>query len=360
MNEKYTILIVDDTPDNLLLMSDVLKSEYKVMVANNGFKALKIAFGDNSPDLILLDVMMPEMDGYEVCEKLVGNPKTKNIPVIFLTAKSLESDVEKGLDMGAVDYITKPISVPILLARVKTQLRLKMASDFLVDNNKYLEAEVKRQTNQVSAIQDVSIFALATLAETRDTDTGNHIKRTQLYLEALCESLKEMDIEGYEIDDAWIELTVKCAPLHDIGKVGIPDSILLKPDRLDNNEFEIMKDHVTIGRNALENAIIELKAKVEFLDRAIELVFYHHERWDGGGYPTGIKGMDIPLAGRMMAVVDVYDALTSKRIYKDKMSHEDAMVILKSSGGTHFDPVLVDAFMNIGNKVKGISVELSD
>ena len=240
-NPRATILVVDDTPDNLALMSSLLKDQYKVKVANGGEKALRVAQVDNPPDLILLDIMMPEMDGYQVLERLKNDPRTRDTPVIFLTAKSEIDDEKHGLELGAVDYITKPISPPIVLARVRTQLSLKAAADFLRDKAKYLEQEVARRTEEVMAIQDVTILALASLAETRDSDTGNHLRRTQYYVRALARQLKTHPRFAQFLTDANIERLFKSAPLHDIGKVGIPDRILLKPGHFDDQEMQIMK-----------------------------------------------------------------------------------------------------------------------
>ncbi len=281
--EKKLILIVDDTPENLHLMSEVLKDNYKVKVANSGEKALKIAKGEKTPDLILLDIMMPDLDGYEVCRRLKAHPMTSDIPVIFVTGKADETDEKKGFDIGAVDYITKPISVPVLISRVNTHLQLKAARDFLQDQNQFLESEVESRTNEIRAIQDVTIMALASLAETRDAETGHHIRRTQLYIKALANHLRQDPQFSAVLSDYSIEMIFKSAPLHDIGKVGIPDNVLLKPGKLTPEEFEIMKGHSRIGRDAIEHAESNLSLKVDFLKYAKEIAYYHHERWDGSG-----------------------------------------------------------------------------
>jgi putative two-component system response regulator len=357
---KPTILVVDDTPDNLTLVSNLLKSDYRVRVAINGEKALKIAFSDTPPDLILLDVMMPGMDGYEVCQHLRSNPKTAHIPIIFLTAKSEVEDERKGLSLGASDYITKPISPPILEARVKTHLAAKAYADFLTDKTAYLESEVARRTSEVSAIQDVTIQAMASLAETRDSDTGNHIRRTQFYVKALTSKLKSHPSYSAYLSDSMMELIFKSAPLHDIGKVGIPDRILLKPGRFEPEEFEIMKTHTTLGRDAIQAAENTLGLKVEFLSVAKEIAYGHQEKWDGSGYPQGIKGEAIPVSARLMAVADVYDALISRRVYKNSMSHEKAIAILEEGKGSHFDPEMVDAFVSIQDEIKTIAARYLD
>jgi putative two-component system response regulator len=358
--ERATVLVVDDTPDNLVLMSGLLKDEYRVKVANSGERALKIAISEGAPDLILLDIMMPEMDGYEVCKRLKDYPQTRRIPVIFLTAMAEVEDETKGLSLGAVDYITKPISPPIVLARVRTHLALKAAADFLHDKNAFLKAEVEKQTRQVEAIQDVTILALASLAETRDNDTGNHIRRTQHYVRALAEQLRDNPRFKDQLDDEAIKVLFKSAPLHDIGKVGIPDHILLKPGKLDPDEFEVMKKHTTLGHDAIARAEYILGTKVEYLTTAKEIALSHQEKWDGSGYPQGLSGDDIPMSARLMAVADVYDALISKRAYKEGMSHAEAAEIIRKGSGLHFDPDVCEAFFGIEDEFRLIAERFTD
>ena len=357
---KPTVLVVDDTPDNLTLMSELLMDRYRVRVANSGERALKIAASDDVPDLILLDIMMPGMDGYEVCQRLKAEAATRDIPVIFLTAKVTVEDEERGLELGAVDYITKPISPPIVLARVATQLALKGAADFLRDKNVYLESEVRQRTAELSAIQDVTIMAMASLAETRDSDTGNHIRRTQYYVQALAEKLRTHPRFVDALDDKTIETLFKSAPLHDIGKVGIPDRILLKPGRFEPHEFEIMKTHTTLGRDAIQRAEDQLGMQVEFLTMAKEIAYGHQEKWDGSGYPLGLAGDAIPVSARLMAVADVYDALISRRVYKDGMPHEKAVRIITEGRAQHFDPDIVDAFLQIQDAIVAIAQRFAD
>ena len=358
---KATVLVVDDTPDNLALMSGLLKDEYVVKVANHGEKALRIAAGENPPDLILLDIMMPGMDGYEVCRRLKAVEATRDIPVIFLTAKSETGDETLGLSLGAVDYITKPISPPIVLARVKTHLKVKKMGDALRDQNVTLEAEVERRTAEVVAIQDVTIHAMASLAETRDSDTGNHIRRTKHYVRLLAEKLRSHPrFEHFLGDERNIDMLYKSAPLHDIGKVGVPDRILLKPGRFDSDEMEIMKTHTTLGRDAILQAERELGLEMPFLLHAKEIAYCHQEKWDGSGYPQGLAGEDIPISARLMAVADVYDALISKRVYKDGMSHEDALKIMSEGSGSHFDPDVIAAFLELQAEFQEVAVRYAD
>lgn len=357
---KATVLVVDDTPDNLSLMSGLLKDLYKVKVANNGEKAIKISESDNPPDLILLDIMMPGLSGYDVCQYLKANRATRDIPIIFLTAMTATEDEKRGLEMGAVDYITKPVSPPIVMARVATQLKIKAAADFLKDKNQYLEKEVEKRTRELAAIQDVTILAMASLAETRDNDTGNHIRRTQFYVKALAERLQEHPRFSSYLCKQTIDMIFKSAPLHDIGKVGIPDRILLKPGRFEPEEFEIMKTHTTLGRDAIQHAESQLGMDVEFLRLAKEIAYSHQEKWDGSGYPEGTGGDDIPISARLMAVADVYDALISRRVYKEGMPHEQAVQIIAQGKGNHFDPDIVDAFLEIVDEFKSIAARFSD
>lgn len=360
LNSKPTILVVDDTPDNIDLLRAVLEDDYRTKIAVNGERALKIAAGGDQPDLILLDIMMPGMSGYDVCRALKADPATVNIPVIFVTAMSEVADEQLGLALGAVDYITKPISAPLVLARIKTQLGMKRMQDFLRDQNHYLESEVERRVQEVAALQDVTIHAMASLAETRDSETGNHIRRTSHYLKALAEQVRHLPRFRDFLTDKTIELLFKTAPLHDIGKVGIPDHILLKPGRFEPHEMEIMKTHTTLGRDAILAAERELGIEVDFLKYAKEIAYSHHEKWDGTGYPQGLAGEQIPISARLMALADVYDALISCRIYKDGMRHEDAVKIIAEGRGTHFDADIVDAFLRIQHQFQAISSRYAD
>jgi len=355
------VLVVDDAPENLALMTELLKEYYSVKVANNGERALQIAQLQPPPDLVLLDIMMPGMDGYALCHQLKENEATRDIPVIFLTTCTDIDDERKGFALGAVDYITKPVSPPILLARVQTHLALKATADFLRDKSSYLEREVALRTLEVQAIQDVTIMAMAALAETRDDETGNHIRRTQLYVKALAEHLRAQPPFDALLSDRMIELLYKSAPLHDIGKIGIPDRILLKPGRLSEEEFHLMQRHAALGLKAIENAERRLGMRVPFLRVAKEMAHSHHEHWDGSGYPQGLSGNDIPVAGRLMALADVYDALVHARIYRPvPFSHEQAGMVLLKGRGTQFDPAVVDAFIEIADDFAKIARNYPD
>jgi response regulator RpfG family c-di-GMP phosphodiesterase len=355
-----TLLVVDDTPDNLMLMTDLLKDRYRVKAATSGEKALRVLQGDTLPDLILLDVMMPGLSGHEVAQQLKRDPRTRDIPIIFLTAMAATEDEIHGLELGAVDYITKPIRPALVLARVDTQLKLKAAADFLRNHNDYLEKEVARRTREVIAIQDVAIQAMASLAETRDNETGNHIRRTQHYIKVLAEHLRDHPRFSHFLTEDTIALLFKSAPLHDIGKIGIPDHILLKPGRYTEEEFEIMKTHTTLGRDAIQHAEDQLGIRAEFLSLAKEIAYSHQEKWDGSGYPQGLAGDDIPISARLMAVADVYDALISRRVYKAGMPHAQAVEIIRQGRGTHFDPDICDAFLDCLEQFQTIAERFAD
>ena len=357
---KPTVLIVDDTPENLTVMNGLLREHYRTKIANSGARALQIAADNPHPDLILLDIMMPGMDGYEVCRRLKRDPRLAAVPVIFLTAKAEIKDEQAGFNAGGVDYITKPISPPIVLARVSTHLKLKAASDFLKDKNAFLETEVQRRTREVQLIQDVTIMAMASLAETRDNETGNHIRRTQNYVLALAKKLKSHRRFSAALDDQTIEMLYKSAPLHDIGKVGIPDAILLKPGKLTAEEFEIIKTHTTIGRDTIAAAEKLIDGPSTFLRLAREIAHYHQEKWDGSGYPEGLRGDAIPVSARLMALADVYDALISKRVYKPPFPHEKAVAIITEGSGRHFDPDVVEAFLMIEGQFRSIAERFAD
>ncbi|WP_421569680.1 response regulator [Stenotrophomonas sp. PD6] len=358
---KPCILVVDDTPENLSLMSELLREEYQVKLAPNGQRGLQIAAADPQPDLILLDIMMPGMDGYQVMQQLQADKATRDIPVIFLTALAGVDDERRGLDLGAVDYITKPISPSIALARVRNHLQLKMMRDFMQYRNEFLNREVARRTRQLSAIQDVTIRAMASLAETRDNETGNHIRRTQSYVKLLAEQLRDHPRFRDFCTPANIDTLFKSAPLHDIGKVGIPDHVLLKPGKLTAEEFEVIKDHPRIGHDAIERALADLGDEDgQFLQVAQEIAYGHHEKWDGSGYPQGIAGDDIPIPARLMALADVYDALISRRVYKPGMPHEAAAAIIAQGRTTHFDPDVVDAFLAIDAQFHQVAQRFAD
>jgi putative two-component system response regulator len=362
--DKPTILIVDDTPDNIMLLSRLLKDRYNTKVANNGSLALQIAQGTPGLDLILLDVMMPGLDGYETCRQLKANPVTADIPVIFLTAKNQVEDEAMGLSLGAVDYIAKPISPPILFARVATQLTLLDARRQLQAHNENLEKLVQDRTAQLALMQEAIIMAMGTLAETRDnaavTKGDHHIRRTQHYVRALARHLQHHPRFAPDLTDENIELLYRSVPLHDIGKVGIPDRILLKPGVLDREEFEVMKLHAVYGRDTIMLVEKHIGGTNGFLMFAREIAHSHQEKWDGSGYPDRLAGEQIPLSARLMAVADVYDALISRRVYKPAFTHQQALDVMRKGRGTHFDPDVLDAFFEIEGQFAAIAEEFRD
>lgn len=353
-SEKPTVLIVDDTPANVSLLASLLKDQYRIKVANNGIKALELATA-SPPDLVLLDIMMPEMDGYEVCRRLQAMESTRRVPVIFLTAKNSTKDEELGFSVGAVDFIHKPISPPIVAARVRSHLGLKAWQDFLLDRNASLEGEIRHRLSEINQLQDASIYVMVSLAEFRDECTGNHIRRTQEYVRLLAKRLAEWPRYALILTDAKIDLLAKSAPLHDIGKITIPDHILLKPGKHTEEEFAIMKAHAERGYELLKRAGNFMGKRGDFLTFAMEIARCHHEKWDGTGYPNGLAGNAIPLSARLMAVADVYDALRSQRPYKKAMSHEEATVIITDGRGGHFDPDVVDAFVALSDQFVSIA-----
>ncbi len=367
-----SILVIDDTPQNIMVLGELLRPFYHVRAANSGLRGLNAAHSEPRPDLVLLDVMMPEMDGYEVLRRLRESAVTREIPVIFITAMSSAEGEEHGLTLGAVDYISKPFVPAIVLARVRTHLELKQARDRLSAQNDWLEREVARRMKENLLIQDLSVRALACLAEARDNETGHHIVRTQFYVEILAKHLALHERFREALRGRHLDMVVKAAPLHDIGKVGIPDAILLKPGRLSREEFEIMKSHPTIGTAAISRAIEQSLAGAddsgaeiatgafEFLDVAQEISQSHHEKWDGSGYPAGLIGEAIPVSARLMALADVFDALMSRRVYKPPMSLDDATCIILQGRGTHFDPVVTDAFLACRERFAEIAARFPD
>ncbi len=352
---KQKILIIDDTPANINLLGQSLQNRYDILVATNGHDGIRMAQKTPCPDLVLLDIMMPGIDGYEVCERLKASAITNKIPVIFVTAMGETEDEAKGFKVGGVDYITKPISPTVVRARVETHLAL-------YDQNRELEKKVAERTREIMHTQDVTIYGMAVLAETRDNETGKHIMRTQHYVKTLAEYLMTKKKYRDYLSSSKVNLLFKSAPLHDIGKVGIADSILLKPGKLTDEEFTEMKRHTTYGRDAIvksEEALGD-KSSTTFLTLACEIAYSHHEKWDGSGYPEGLSGEDIPLSGRLMAVADVYDALISARVYKPAFPHEKAVAIILEGRGKHFDPALVDAFVDVQDTFRKIALKYTD
>lgn len=355
-----TLLIVDDAPGNLAVLSGLLSPQYRVRAVNSGQRALQAAASQPRPDLILLDVMMPGMDGYQVLGRLRADPATADIPVIFVTAVDDSGAEARGLALGAVDLITKPIHPSIVVARVRTQLELKAARDVLQDHNRSLQREIDRRMADNLQIQDVSIRALARLAEIRDPETGNHLRRTQAYVHTLAMELRSHRRFASFLTPHNIEVLVKSAPLHDLGKVGIPDHILLKPGKLTADEWVIMKTHSRLGYQAIEQAEQDAERPIEFLGMAKEIAHHHHEKWDGSGYPGGLAGEEIPISARLMALADVFDALLAQRVYKAGFPLERALAIIAEGRGSHFDPDVVDAFFARQDEFLAIAARHAD
>lgn len=334
MTHDANILIVDDEPANRMILEDLLGEWYAVRSLADGQQALDYLQGGAAADLILLDVMMPELDGFEVCRRVKATPALQDIPVLFLTSLESSANEERGLSLGAVDFIHKPFSPPVVLARIRAHLDLARARRRLLDRNADLEQlvvertreivqqsdELMRQRQHVIASQSATITAFCALAEARDNETGNHIRRTQRYVEALARQLSQIPRFAADLDEETIQLLFKSAPLHDVGKVAIPDYILLKPGKLDANEWAIMQRHAEYGYDAIAQASAELGEAAGFLRFAGEIAYGHHEKWDGSGYPQGLAGEAIPLSARLMAVADVYDALISRRVLQASLS----------------------------------------
>jgi cyclic di-GMP phosphodiesterase len=371
---KPCILVVDDQADNRLILEDLLGRQYEVHVLADGRHALDYLESGGSADLILLDVLMPVMDGFETCRRIKATPALRDIPVLFITSLEGAADEEYGLTLGAEDFIHKPFSPSVVLARVRTHLKLAQASHFLRDRNEALEQlvaertqEILRQSDELMrskqaliAAQWATISAFCSLADARDNETGNHIRRTQNYIRVLAERLKGHPRFRDELTDEAIQSLYKSAPLHDVGKVAIPDAILGKPGPLTPEEWAVMKRHTEFGRDAILQAERELGESAGFLRCAREIAYSHHERWDGTGYPEGLAGDEIPLSARLMAVVDVYDALISRRVYKAPYPHEQAVAMIAAGRGSHFDPDVAQAMIDIADEFGDIARRFGD
>ena len=336
---QAAILVVDDTPSNISILSEILRGDYRVLAAINGEQALKIARGDPPPDLILLDVMMPEMSGHEVCQRLKAESSTRKIPVIFVTAMNQVEDEAQGFALGAVDYITKPVSPPIVQARVKTHLAL-------YDQNRELDRLVRERTAELRHTRLEIIKRLGRAGEFRDNETGMHVVRVAHYCRLLGEAVR--------MNEEDVDLLFHAAPMHDIGKIGIRDQVLLKPGKLDDEEIKIMRQHVPFGSEIIGEHSDGL------LSMARIIALTHHEKWDGTGYHRGLKGEEIPLVGRITAIADVFDALTSVRPYKKAWPVEDAVTLIKREAGTSFDPELVKKFVAILPQILEMREKYSD
>ncbi|MFV0448212.1 MAG: HD-GYP domain-containing protein [Vibrio sp.] len=327
--DKATILVVDDTPDNIDILVGILGSDYKVKIAINGQKALALA-AKTAPDLILLDVMMPDMNGYEVCQRLKQDPLTRHIPVIFVTALAETADETQGFEIGGVDYITKPVSASVVKARVKTHITLQ-------NQKRLLKEEVRKQTKDLEETRFEIIRRLGRAAEYKDNETGLHVVRVSHYAKILA---KQMGLS-----EQYCEIIYYAAAMHDVGKIGTPDAVLRKPGKLDDQEWETMQQHAAIGAEIIG------RHNDPLLQMSYNIALTHHEKWNGSGYPNGMQGEEIPLEGRIVAIADVFDALTSKRPYKKAWKIDDAIGLIISEAGRHFDPQLVEHFKQTINQI---------
>lgn len=351
---KERVLIIDDEPSTLSIMAHILEKDYQVQAVDSGRKALEILSSRTPPDIILMDIMMPDWDGYSTIRKIKEEPGCGDIPVIFISTLDSDTDEEYGFKLGAVDFINKPVKPALVHARIHSQLELKKHRDRLKNQNHWLEEEVRRQVESNLLLQEASLATLVGLVETRDSDTGNHILRTQYYVETLTTAVASQWPCGDEACRERAILIPKASQLHDIGKIGIPDSILLKKGALTPEEMAVMESHARIGGDILAKALKRTihrpddgsreEDSLEFLEVARVIATYHHEKWDGTGYPAGLKKSAIPLPARIMAVADVFDALTTRRIYKEPISTDDAFQIIRDERETHFDPLLIEAF----------------
>jgi len=344
--ERKIIYLVDDNATNLTLGKNVLISHYKVFTMNSGAALLK-TLEKSIPDIILLDVEMPGMNGYEVIKIIKSKKETKGIPVIFLTAKNDGDSELEGLSLGAIDYITKPFSPSLLLKRIETHLEL-------ANYNKNLQEMVEKKTKSVLELQSAILKTMAELVECKDDITGGHIERTTHYLSALINAMQAHDLLKERISEWDLKLVLQSAQLHDVGKISVKDSVLQNPGKLTSEEFEEIKKHTISGETIIEK-IKKRTSERAFLEHAGIFAATHHEKWDGSGYPRGLKGEEIPLQGRLMAIADVYDALVSERPYKKAFSHEEAVNIILAGKGTHFEPALVDLFLEVSDEFNNIA-----
>ncbi len=343
-----TILIVEDSQTDTLIIEGALAG-YTTITAGDGLEALDKLSVYPDFDMIILDLHMPNMNGFEFLQAMES--KNHTLPIIVLTNFDEVENEVRALELGAVDYIRKPLNFLALLKRVEVHLRLAKATKVIQAHNQVLQAAVLRNQERMDQTQEATVQALVQLLEVRNIETGAHIRRTAKIMQVLAQQIASLDLPGYRISPEFQADLVRTAPLHDIGKVGIPDNILLKPGKLTFEEYEHMKRHVEFGVNALYYQREEGHPIVDFMEVARAIILYHHERFDGKGYPQGLKGTDIPLPGRLMAIIDVYDALTSERVYKKAFSHTESMAILSDERGNHFDPVVVDAFFDIQDAV---------
>ena len=332
---QKTIFVVDDSSTNLSAAEGVLEKHYNVITLSSAERMFNV-LERVKPDLILLDIEMPDMDGYDAIQLLKNNSLYEHIPVIFLTRLTDDVNEAHGIELGAIDFITKPFSEAVLLNRIRQHL--------------HIDEIIQERTSQLIRLQNSIVFTLANIVENRDANTGGHIERTTVYIEILLNAMVQQGVYADEINTWNIESVVSSARLHDVGKIAIPDAVLNKPGPLTEEEFDTMRTHCLAGEKIIVQMAFQT-GEIEFLNNARWSAVYHHERWDGTGYPYGLKGLDIPLQGRIMAIVDVYDALTTERPYKQPIPHEEALRIIKSESGKHFDPQIVSVFCDVHEQI---------
>jgi len=351
--DRKTVFLVDDDITNLTIGDQTLSESYNVFTLNSGTRLLKM-LEKHIPDLILLDVEMPEMNGYEVIKSIKAKQESSDVPVIFLTAKSDGESELEGLSLGAIDYIVKPFSPPLLLKRIEVHLLVESQKHELINFNNNLKDMVEAKTRTVIELQNAVLKTMADLVERRDDVTGGHIERTQSYISVLLQVLMDRGLYKEETSKWNLNLVLQSTQLHDVGKIAIKDNILQKPGKLTAEEFELIKAHTTFGEEVIEK-IKKSTTEWAFLDYAKIFAGTHHEKWNGSGYPRGLKGEEIPVLGRAMAIVDVYDALVSDRPYKKALTHEQAVEAIIESKGTHFAPEFVDLFLCVSDKFNEIA-----
>ena len=354
---KATILVADSPSLECEQLQALLGERYHLLLAHTGVDAIRLAQGTPRPDLILLGMALPDMDGFSVFNEIKCSFLCADIAVMLMTQACQPQDERRAMRDGASDVIALPLVPATLLARVDTHVTLAQARAMLKDQQRHLAHMVGERTREAMHLQDATVIAMASLAESRDADTGHHIRRTQHYVAALARELRFHRRHAAELTDENIALMYKAAPLHDIGKVGVPDSILLKPGKLTDEEFEIMKLHTVYGRDAIAGVEQTLGASNQFLRYASEITYSHHEYWDGSGYPQGLAGQAIALSARLMAVADVFDALISTRSYRPAFTHETAVELIRQGSGGHFDPDVVDAMLAVEEKFKAIAAQ---
>ncbi len=352
IHHQPRILVIDDESFFLDLLAETLSADYQVSLAKSALAGLARANGRTRPDLILLDISMPGMDGYETIIELKRNPLTRDIPVIFLTARQSPEDELHGFELGAADYITKPISLPVLHARVRTQLAITR-------KRTALEELVRERTRELECTKDAIVFSMGEMAEARDQETGRHLLRCRAYVRLLAEQLATLPEYRERLTPTVVDAFERAAPLHDIGKIAVPEAILRKPGPLDDEEQAIMRQHPEQGRRIIENAEKSIGTTL-FIQVARDIAWCHHEKWDGSGYPRGLAGENIPLAARLMAVADAYDTLINRRCYKEPQAHREAVDRIIRGSGSHFDPLVIDAFTKVHGRFEETAQQLRD